>query len=239
MQNLALIYIGGKQGIEKNYEKAIKLYTKSANLGNAYSLNNLATIYENGKLGVEKNVEKALYLYNKAVRLNHVTSINNLANIYYFGKSGVKKDLNKASELYLKAAELNSVKAMFFLSDIFENKSNLKEVQTDYDKSTFFLFKALENNSNQCDKEFFESHLLERIQRLKVNWKKEYHSFWKSEKGLNQQIITILLISKFRSLAFPPIVSKVLVKGITLNIVKFLCHFRQFFENRIERVKNN
>ena len=53
MFNLGACYYYGED-VEKNYEEAVKWYTKAAEKGNAWAMNNLGICYENGE-GVEKN----------------------------------------------------------------------------------------------------------------------------------------------------------------------------------------
>lgn len=51
------MYLNG-DGVEQNYDEALRYLTRSANAGNAVAQNNLAYMYANGK-GVEQDYEKA------------------------------------------------------------------------------------------------------------------------------------------------------------------------------------
>ena len=52
-------------GVEKDYHKAIELYQKAVNQGNAAAQNNLGFMYERG-YGVEIDYHKAVEWYQKS-----------------------------------------------------------------------------------------------------------------------------------------------------------------------------
>src|SRR5947207_10619395 len=81
---------------EQNINKAIELYTSSANLGNTNAQYSLGRCYEKG-IGVEKNIDKAVELYTIASDLGNTNAQCSLGNYYY--RNG-KKNLQKAFELY-------------------------------------------------------------------------------------------------------------------------------------------
>jgi hypothetical protein len=58
-----------------------------------------------------------------------------------------------------------------------------------------------------------------------IVWRKEYHIYWKKDQLLNQQIVFLLLLSKFRRDFNNQILNNLLINGITINIIKYLCHF--------------
>ena len=74
-----------------------------------------------------------------------------------------------------------------------------------------------------------KKYFLKILQKKKVNWREEYHIYWKSENDLNQQILLILLASKFRKQSNDQLISSVLVKGIAMKTIKFICHQKQEF----------
>jgi TPR repeat protein len=55
-------------GVTKSAEKAVELYERAIELGNASAMFNLAVCYENGE-GVTKSAEKAVELYERAIEL--------------------------------------------------------------------------------------------------------------------------------------------------------------------------
>ena len=89
---LAYMYYHGL-GVEKNYQKAIELYTWAIEKGCEYSMNNLALMYENGN-GVEQNYQKAIELYKQAIEKESLHALDNLIDLYQKHKSLFnKKDI--------------------------------------------------------------------------------------------------------------------------------------------------
>lgn len=64
--NLGICYKYGN-GVEKNFEEAVKWYTKAANQEYAQAQYNLALSYDKGE-GVAKNDSEAMKWYLKAVK---------------------------------------------------------------------------------------------------------------------------------------------------------------------------
>ena len=134
-------------GTEENIKQAIKVFTPSAEQGNAMSLGHLSEIYlEQDKIekakplmlkAAEKNnnmaqynlgysiyeagSEKSLYWLNKAAENNNLQAIMYLA-IYY-----QDKDIKKAIYYYQKGAELNNSRAMLELSYLYENGEGVEK----------------------------------------------------------------------------------------------------------------
>ena len=94
-------YLG--EGVEKSLEKAIEMWTKSANQGHSESQCNLACLYINGE-GVPQDFKKAAEWYEKAAANDHAAAQLNLG-LYYFNGQGVEKNYEKAVELWQKAAK--------------------------------------------------------------------------------------------------------------------------------------
>jgi hypothetical protein len=94
---LAVCYENG-DGVEKDFKRAVELYTMAANLGNSDAQNSLAYRYQHGK-GIEKDSKKAIELYELSAKQGNLGAISSLAYCYQFG-DGVEKDLKKALELY-------------------------------------------------------------------------------------------------------------------------------------------
>jgi hypothetical protein len=104
--------------VAKALSKAVELYQKAADQGNAYAQNDLGLLYTNGT-GVEKDLNKAADLFQKAADRGNAHAQNNLGWLYENG-TGVAKDLGKAVELYQKAADQGNQRA----------KDNLRRLQT-------------------------------------------------------------------------------------------------------------
>ena len=79
-----------------------------------------------------------------------------------------------------------------------------------------------------CTNIFLRNHyknkLREMISEAKVEWREEYHPFWNCPEGVNSQIVCLLLISRNKKESKKK-ESDFLVKGITIKIIKYLCHF--------------
>ena len=94
----------------KDLGKAVELYQKAADQGNADAQINLGWLYENGE-GVPKDLRKAAELYQKAADQGNASAQDNLGWLYENGQ-GVPKDLGKARELYQKAADQGNQSAI-------------------------------------------------------------------------------------------------------------------------------
>ena len=145
-------------GTEENIKQAIKVFTPSAEQGNAMSLGHLGEIYfEQGKVedakkftlkSAEKNnskaqlnlsfidddTEKSLYWLNRAAENNEISAIMNLAYYYH------DKDIKKAASYYQKAADLDDDQAMVELSYLYENGEG---VEKNDEKTVELLDKAV------------------------------------------------------------------------------------------------
>lgn len=134
-------------GTEENIKQAIKVFTPSAEQGNAMSLGHLSELYlEQDKIekakqlmlkAAEKNndvaqynlgysiyeadSEESLYWLNKAAENNNLQAIMYLASYYH------NQDINKAIYYYQKAAELNDSQAMLELSYLYENGEGVEK----------------------------------------------------------------------------------------------------------------
>ena len=134
-------------GTEENIKQAIKVFTPSAEQGNAMSLGHLSEIYlEQDKIekakplmlkSAEKNndmaqynlgysiyeagSEESLYWFNKAAENNNLQAIMYLASYYH------NQDIKKAIYYYQKGAELNDSQAMLELSYLYENGEGVEK----------------------------------------------------------------------------------------------------------------
>ena len=134
-------------GTEENIKQAIKVFTPSAEQGNAMSLGHLSEIYlEQDKIekakplmlkAAEKNndvaqynlgysiyeagSEESLYWLNKASENNNLQAIMYLASYYH------NQDIKKVIYYYQKGAELNDSQAMLELSYLYENGEGVEK----------------------------------------------------------------------------------------------------------------
>ena len=134
-------------GTEENIKQAIKVFTPSAEQGNAISLGHLSELYlEQDKIekakplmlkAAEKNndvaqynlgysiyeagSEESLYWLNRAAENNNLQAIMYLASYYH------NQDIKKAIYYYQKGAELNDSQAMLELSYLYENGEGVEK----------------------------------------------------------------------------------------------------------------
>ena len=87
----------------------------------------------------------------------------------------------------------------------------------------FYLYKLFRLKNDDFSKRQFVILL----NSNKIEWKKDYHCFWNSKNALNQQIIHLLLISKFRFHSSNKLIRILFVKGICFELIKFLSHYNQ------------
>ncbi len=70
-------YFFGKNGVNKNYVKAVRLYNKAAAQGYAKAERDLGILYAKG-LGVQLNFHKAIYWTKKAAEQGDEIAVHNL-----------------------------------------------------------------------------------------------------------------------------------------------------------------
>ncbi len=88
---------------EKDYEKALELYTKLSDEGNADAQTSLAYMYQMGQ-GVLKDDLKAYTLYERAIEKKQPYALFNMALLFDAGLGGVEQNPVRAHGLFLEAA---------------------------------------------------------------------------------------------------------------------------------------
>jgi hypothetical protein len=128
MYLLGYMYYLGK-GVEQNYNKAIKYYKRSAEMGNSYALNCLGTMYCLG-IGVERNYEESIKYYKKSAEMGNRYAMSNLGHAYIMGE-GVEKNFEEAIKYYIMAIENGNEFAMdnleYVVCDINESEQTIAE----------------------------------------------------------------------------------------------------------------
>lgn len=102
MTGLAQCYTYGI-GTQVDYKKAVELYTKAAEAGDAQAQFDLGVCYRQGE-GVEADIDKAIELYQKAIEQGHGGAMTNMG-VLYDNAIGVDENPVKALEYYKMAAE--------------------------------------------------------------------------------------------------------------------------------------
>ena len=136
-RHIGAMYNNGR-GVEQNYNKAVELYQKAADLGDSGACYNLGLMYNEG-LGVNQNYNKAVELYQKACDLGNDDACYNLGNMYCNGQ-GVNQNYNKAVELYQKACDLGNDDACYKLGNMYLNGEGVNQ---DYNKAVELFIKGL------------------------------------------------------------------------------------------------
>ena len=95
-------YFDGKNGVSKDYKKALELYLQAAEQGHDGAQTQVGYIYGKG-IGVNEDKSKAFSWYKKAATQGNQYSQYNLG-LYYENGLGVEKDLGTAAYWYEKSA---------------------------------------------------------------------------------------------------------------------------------------
>ena len=141
--NLGYYYEKGV-GLDKDIDKAIELYSLSANQGNSDAQLVLALYYENGD-SVPKNIDKAIELYSLSANQGNSYAQYLLAHYYKNGDS-VPKNIDKAIELFTLSANQGNSDAQLVLAFHYETGNG---VPKDIDKAIeLFTLSANQGNSD-------------------------------------------------------------------------------------------
>jgi len=207
MYNLAVIYDNG-DGVIKNQDEAKRLYKASIKKDNSHAMNNLAYLYSCSEY---KNYDEVIRLYMTAIEKGNNAAMNNLAGLY---KDGIfiDKNINMAMKLYKQSIKKNNVHAMKNLANMYKNGKDIDEN----------LNKAAKYYMKYCERTNYSLNRYIDLKEKDIVWKKYLHKWWPNKKFIDQQIITLLLISKNRSKNGE---SKWIVKGITEIIIGHLATF--------------
>ena len=220
--NLGSIFEKGKIGLEPNIHKSIEYYEKSSQLGDVKSMFNLALIYENEET---YNPLKAIKLYEEASKRGNTNAMMNLAYIYMTGVhyEVLKRDPKIAVNLLVLAANHNHPHALNNLAEIYERGD--ETIPKDLENSALYYKKSFLSFGNQNS--YFKYYTI--VNGGHLNWNTEYHRLWCFSQNTEPIIVTLLLISNFRSeSSLSRNIQPFLVKGIVMILIKFLCNLTQF-----------
>ncbi len=110
--------MGDSVNSEIYYNKALDYFTKSADMGNAVSIDWAGFYYQNGYAS-EIDYEKAMDYYRKASDMNIPKAFCNVGYLYEYGNGNVRRDYDKAYEWYKKAADMNYAEAMESIGNMY------------------------------------------------------------------------------------------------------------------------
>ena len=106
---LAQMYASG-EGVERDNERAVELFTRAANQDHAQAIRVLALAYEKGQLGLRVDYDKALLWLNTGVTAGDTWSIKWLSTAYRRGGLGLRIDPQRAEALEKQLSEKHSGK---------------------------------------------------------------------------------------------------------------------------------
>lgn len=118
------------EGIQKNYEEAVKWLKLAAEAGDADAQNRLGVRFERGQ-GVDQDYIEAARLFQLSAEQGHDKAMVNLAVLYKEG-NGVEQDYQKALHLLQKSDGKNAPLAYFYLGIFFLHGYG---TPNDYDKA--------------------------------------------------------------------------------------------------------
>ncbi len=130
-------YYLGENGVEPNYQEAVRWYKKAALHGNVKAEYSLGFCYANG-LGATENKQEAVQWYKKAADKGDEEAMYQIGFSYEYGE-GVEINHQEAVKWYTKAAEQGFALAQYFLGCCYEDgegvTKNLQEAVKWYAKS--------------------------------------------------------------------------------------------------------
>lgn len=107
-------------GVERSYEKAVKLYSDAYECRDWLAFGRLSRLYAEG-LGVVKDVDKARTMLQLAAEKEDPEACGRLGECYEYGELGIGKDYEKAVEWYRKSAVEGDACGLFNLGRCYMN----------------------------------------------------------------------------------------------------------------------
>ena len=114
IEHLGGKYFVGRNGLQKDVQRVIELWTEAAELGSIEALNSLGVVYRDGE-GVRQDKAKGIQLFEKAAMQGHVVSRHNLG--CYEVESG---NYDRAVRLFLISAKLGYENSVENIKEMFK-----------------------------------------------------------------------------------------------------------------------
>lgn len=186
-----------------NKNMAIQLYQNAFDTNNIHGLLGLANIYLK-----DNQIDKYLECLNRAKKMGNFKAIMELADFYLEGPL-IYYDSRKAMDLYILCIKKKHPLALY----------NFASLCKKHNESDLFLKYYFELYN--CS--LFDANLGVDLYDKNIAWNKFIHKWlpYENTKKINDIILTILLISKFRQNS---INNKFLIKGIALLIIEKICN---------------
>lgn len=190
---------------------------------------NIGHSYYFGK-NVKQDIEKAIHFYDKASLLGSVEATIQLAEIYYYGSLDLPINIKKSFQIYKRGLDSNDFELLRNVAYNYAEQADhavLEKThkQVKYYEKSLILFIQISKDTRF--KEISKENIEKILSKKMIDWKKEYHLVWNTSNDINPKIILILLISKYRKDSKNFIISKVFIKYISFNVIKFLCNISQ------------
>ena len=150
LSSLGYKYYAG-DGVAQSHTEALKLFRKSAEMGDAYGEYYLGLYYEKG-YGIAQDYSEAVKWYRKAAENDYGFAYNKLGIFYGTGR-GVTKDYNEAVKWYRKAAEKGSSAGQYNLALYYEKGYGVAQ---DYGEALKWYRKAAESGDEDAPKKVEE-----------------------------------------------------------------------------------
>jgi len=136
-----------EQGISvaQDHQKALDLYTESAQRGNVAAAYRLAQCYLEGGLSVDEDTYQGFHWARKAAVAGHLFGQTKLAQCYEQGH-GTEVNIDRAIKWYKKAAESDDAEAQLALGLMYANGQGVRRnLETAFD---LFYLSAINGNSD-------------------------------------------------------------------------------------------
>lgn len=186
LSTLGFMYETG-EGVDRDYEKAMKYYRQAADLGLDVAQLNTGRMFSNGK-GVTKNQDEAIKWYRMAADQGLSDAQFDLALALESG--GRIEDLMEAIPLYQKSADQGNFKAQVNLGLWYKNTNGVFQD----DGKAFSLFKKAAEQGNTAG-QFNLAEMYKNARGTSINLS-EAAKFYKlaADKGLQQAIIAFAVM---------------------------------------------
>ena len=145
---LGVMYEFGN-GVEHNFNEAVKWYTKAAKKGYAPAQKNLGTMYYSGR-GVGKDYKEAIKWFIKSADQGYSQS-EYILGLIYSNHNDVEHDYNKAVYWLTKSAEHDNVDAQFNLALLISNMLDKDDYHDDEDEVDDDSYVEVDNKNIDTD----------------------------------------------------------------------------------------
>ena len=143
-------YAHGSNGLQKDMQKGVVLWTEAAELGSTKALKNLGYVYYHGK-GVQQDEAKSVEFYNRAVMQGHVVSRHNLGCI-----EGDKGNHDRAVRHFLISAKMGCNLSVEGIKRVFMSGHASKEQYAEALKGYQDAVEGMKSHDRDEAKAYFE-----------------------------------------------------------------------------------